>query len=340
MRKRREYLQILEKAIAAIESAIDAFNRVKYPYRNETTLLLMSNAWELLAKAMLVKKHISIRKDRHGNTIPAEDAVSKLVHHNVLKEGQDDLIQQIISLRNFAAHYVLPAVPNEIMHHLLFFGCKFFREIIKETFPAKEKHMESNYLSLSFSNLTTYADQVQKIVSKMKRNKADRRLIWLLERGIKYESGTYISQAQFERQYRGKKRIMPYLAISDFMKASEMVRIVPVQAPKNYTADISLRKGSSSDASLPVQIKKTDLENDYPFLTGELASQVGKKPSFIASTIKFLGLKGNRNYHQSIRSSRNSTIQRYSQSALERVKQYLMDNPDFNPYKAGKSGNA
>lgn len=334
MRKKREYLRILDKAIPAMESAIDSFNRVKHPYRNEATLLLISNAWELLAKSVLVKRKINIWKKEPDNSIPAEQAVSKLTYLKVIEANQEDLIQQIISLRNYAAHDILPPVPDEIMHHLLFFGCKFFREVIKAEFPARVKDLEGNYLCLSLSELTTYAARVQKLVSKIKKSDDSRKLVWLLERGIKFDGASYITQAQFEQQYKKKRRIMPHLEISDFIKNTDMVRIVPVQAPKNYTADISLRKGDKSDASLPVQVVKTNVEADYPFLTIELAENLGRNQSFMASTIKYLGLKGNSRYHQSVRSSKKNETQRYSQAALERIRKHLADNPGFNPYKA------
>lgn len=334
MRKKREYLRILDKAIPAMESAIDSFNRVRHPYRNESTLLLISNAWELLAKSVLVKRKVTIRKDNQGNTISAEQALSKLTHIGVIEANQAHLLQQIVSLRNYAAHDVLPNVPDEIMHHLLFFGCKFFREVVEAEYQARSKDLEGNYLSLSFSQLTTYADKVQKLVSRIKKSKEDKKLVWLLERGIKFDGSNYISQSQFEKQYKNKKRVMPHLDVSDFIKNTDMVRIVPVQAPKNFTADISLRKGSKSDASLPVQVVKTNLEADYPFLTGELAEKLGKNQNFVAYTIKRLGLKGDSKYHQSIRSSKRNDIQRYSQATLERIQYHLAENPDFNPYKA------
>ena len=337
MRKKREYLRYLDRSIYAIESAIDNFNKVRNPYRNETTLMLLTNAWELLSKSILIKKHISIKKDNRGNTISAEKALTKLVHNQLLETNQEDLIQQIISLRNYATHDVLPRTPDEIMQHLLYFGCKFFRDVVKKTYPTRAKELKDNYLSLSFSDLTTYADKVQKLISKIKRNEDGKKLIWLLERGIKFDGSSYITQPQFERQYKNKKKVAPHLEISKFIKNADMVRIIPVQAPKNYTADISLRKGSSNDLSLPVQIKKTDIEVDYPFLTGEIAEKVGKNSNFVAYTIKYLDLKSKSKYHQSIRSSKKSEIQRYSKAALDKIKQHIKSHPNFNPYKACKS---
>ena len=77
-RRRREYLQLLDAAKVAAETGVDAFNRVWHPYRNQTVLLLVTNAWELLAKAILVQNKESIARGQRGETISAEVAVHRL----------------------------------------------------------------------------------------------------------------------------------------------------------------------------------------------------------------------------------------------------------------------
>ncbi|MEE9130004.1 MAG: hypothetical protein V3T84_08290, partial [Phycisphaerales bacterium] len=131
---------------------------------------------------------------------------------------------------------------------------------------------------------------------------------------------------------RGKKKIIPHLSIGNFVKGAEMVRIVPVEAPRNYTADITLRKGSAKDASLPVVVKKTDLETDYPYLTRELAQKMGWSLSWVARAATNLKLKNDPKYHQAIRSSRSGSIQRYSQAALQRLKEVLVADPNYDPF--------
>src|ERR1039458_2639623 len=111
-----------------------------------------------------------------------------------------------MQIRNHATHNVLPDVPDEILHHLMFFGCKFFRDIVGSVFAAYSKTLAENYLSLAFSDLTTYADKVQKLVAKVKRGDEQKKLVWLLERGLKFDGLKYISQEQFEAQYRRKRR--------------------------------------------------------------------------------------------------------------------------------------
>jgi hypothetical protein len=108
---------------------------------------------------------------------------------------------------------------------------------------------------------------------------------------------------------------------------------VPVQAPKNYTADIVLRKGKQTDNTLPVVFKRTDIEKDYPYLTTEISNQTGKTINFIACLAKELGLKGNEKYHQSLRTSKSGKVNRYTQSAMDYIKKYIKEHPEYTPYK-------
>ena len=332
-RRRREYLRLLDAAKAAAESAIDTFNRARHPYRDEATLILLTNAWELLAKAVLVQRHESIRRGQRGETIAAEIAIARLQNKRLLDQNQAATVQQIISLRHAATHYLLPNVPEEVMHHLLYFGCKFFKEVVESVFPRHSKDLERNYLSLSFSDLTTYADKVQKLVSRVKRSPRNKRLVWLLERGCSFDGSAYLTEKQFEAKYRGKRKVMPYLDLGRFVRDADMVRIVPIQAPRNFTADVALRRGSARDATLPVVVKKTEIERDYPYLTRELGERVGKNQNWAARAAAVLGLKGDPKYHQAVRASRSSYVQRYSEAALQRLKQKLSEEPAFNPYR-------
>lgn len=332
-RSRREYLQLLDASKVAAEAALDAFNSPWHRYRNETSLILLSNAWELLAKAVLLLKKESISKGSKGETISAEVAVHRLLLKKLIEEPCSQIVQQIISLRNAACHGVLPPVPPEVMQHLLFFACKGFRDLLQKNFPQHAKSLSESYLSISFTNLTTYADKIQRCVARVRTSGGDKKLVWLLERGISFDGTSYISETKFERKYKGRKRVLPHLDLSKFLKSTDMVRIVPIEAPRNFTADLSLRKGNSADASLPVVIKKTDIEADYPHLTKELAAHIGKGQNWAAKAVASLGLKGDPKYHQPIRASSSSVIHRYSNAALQLLKDKLVAEPTYTPYR-------
>lgn len=176
----------------------------------------------------------------------------------------------------------------------------------------------------------------KKLVSKLRRGSpSGQELVWLLERGVRYvDNETYISQSDFQKLYKEKRKIMPHLKVGNYIDNAEMVCIVPIQAPKNFTADINLRKGPNNlKGSLPLTIKKTKIEDDYQFLTRDIAKLIGKSTNFVAKAMSDLNLKGNEEYHQSIRTSQNSKVQRYSQSALSFLQKYIKNNPGYNPYK-------
>jgi len=322
-RRRREYLIYLDKAKEAALASVDSFNRVNQPYRVEATLLLLANAWELLAKAILVQAKESITQGQRGDSISAEKAIHKLQSLKKVEKHEAELVQQIVSLRNAAAHQYLPDMPEEVSHHLLYFSSKFFREVIKRSFPSHAKDLDKNYLSITFTDMTTYADKVQRMVSRVKKSENDKRLIWLLNRGIEFDGKLYSTEKQFEAKYRGKKKIMPYLAISDFVKTSDMVRIVPVEAPKNYTADVNLRKGKATDPTLPVVVTKTDIDKDYPYLTKELAAQLGTTVNRLVAIAKDKSMKGDEKYHQELRTSKTGSVHRYSEAAKSLFQQEL-----------------
>lgn len=336
-RQRREYLQLLDASKKAAVMSVDCFNRVHNPYRNESTLIFMANAWELLAKALLLSKKQSIKmKSKHLNkgdlTISGEVAVRRLEDLKLINADQAQTVQQVISLRHAATHHLLPLVPDELMHHLLYFSAKFFRATIDSYFKGHAKDLPTNFLTLSFGDMTTYADKVQRAVSRVRRSKADLELVWLLERGIAFDGGSYLSRSQVEASYKGKKHVMPYLHIGDFLKRVDMVRIVPVEAPKNMTADIRLRKGKPGDSALPVVVKYEDVEERYPYLTLEVADKIGQNTNWVARAMADLKLKGNPAYHTETRSGSKSYTHRYSEEAVQFLLKRLKENPKYNPY--------
>ncbi len=60
MKQKRQYLQYCEKSISAIKSAISSFNSVYGDYKIEMTLILLTNAWELLGKAILIRAKVTL----------------------------------------------------------------------------------------------------------------------------------------------------------------------------------------------------------------------------------------------------------------------------------------
>lgn len=335
----RNYTRYLPNAINAIHSAIERANSINDPYYKEGSVILLANAWELLAKAVLIKHSgeaaIYETGSRKERTITAEVAVSKLKSLGYISDLQAAPLQQIISLRNEATHQSLPDVPDEILFHLEYYAVRYFKEILEANFKQYAKKFRSHFLSVSFDSVTTYADSVKKLVTKARKiKKSDAvRLAYLLERGVGFSGSEYIKQADFEKVLRDRKTSRPMykLNLGDYSRKAEMIVVVPIQAPSGTSADITLTKNRGS--SISVNINKRATDDDYPHLTKDLSAKLGKSSSYVSKTISNLKIKGNALYHQQIRSGSRSLVHKYSDSCLNYLRAYYQDNPDYKPFR-------
>ena len=114
------WLQVLEQSVAAAVSAIEVYNKPDFKYRSETFSILMTNAWELLLKARILKDHkndlrsiqirekrrlkdgslskkLYVRKTRSNN--PATLSIGKAIN-KILEFGPSALDQRVIENLN------------------------------------------------------------------------------------------------------------------------------------------------------------------------------------------------------------------------------------------------
>ncbi len=134
MSKKSKYKFILEKAVHCALSAIEIYNKPDFKYREETFVILITNAWELIFKAKILKesknnlsqlhvvdknkqftlkgqprKYPIYSKNRCGNykTIDifnALEKVSKLPDTNIDKRLKDN-IEVLVELRDNSVHF-------------------------------------------------------------------------------------------------------------------------------------------------------------------------------------------------------------------------------------------
>jgi len=329
-RSPRRYLKFLDSSQQSLEAGVGLFNQPNGPHRNAATLILVASAWELLAKAVLIRRGKKIEEGRSSRSISAERAIHQLRNLGVLDEHEGKIVQQVISLRNSAAHEPLPAVPIEIMQHLLFFAVKAYRRVVSKEFPRRHGNYPDHFLAMSFGDLTTYADHVAKSISRAKKNEDDLTLVWLLERGVVFDGTSYQSRKQVENRLRAGKRRRK-LNLDTYMSEADMIRLVPVEAPRNATGDLRLRKGSKGHKSLPVIVEYIPDETRYPYFTRDLARNIGKSQDFVARTVRQMGWFHDEEYHKSVRVSSKGMSQRYSEKTLYELEKLLKAQPNYKP---------
>lgn len=337
----RSYTKYLPNAIRAAHSGIERANAINDPYYKEGSVILIANAWELLAKSVLIKHGgeaaIYEAGSRRERTITAEVAINKLKNLGYISNLQAAPLQQIISLRNEASHQSLPPIPDELLFHLEYYSIRYFREILETNFKHYAKYLRNQFLSVSFTTVTTYADSVKKLVAKARKAKRleDVRLTYLLERGVSFSGGEYMKQADFEKVLLNRKTARPMykLNLGEYSRNADMIVVVPIQAPGGTKADINLSRARGSSISITQTKRATD--DDYPYLTKDLSAKLGKSSSYVSRTITNLSLKGNALYHQQIRSGSKSLVHKYSSQCLSHLKKFYEDNPVYEPFRQG-----
>lgn len=327
-------------SIKAAKLSIEMFNRVDNEHSKQAALIFNSQSWELLAKGLLIRNKININNN-DGTTITAEKAVNKLFHQfKIISQEENKTIQQIISLRNEALHGILPEIDQEIITHLLYFSLKTFHRILKEKFKTYFSEFDKNFLAISFKDYTFYSHRVSKLLSHSKKfGNENNKTLYLLDRACEYaENETHGSMKNYEKwkekikKLPRKSRVSRHLSVYDYITKQEDVRFIPVSVARGYKPEIEIKK--TRDPLAPVLIKKTDPNVDYPHFTSDIAEKINKNLSFVSKMARKLNMIENPDYCTKVKTNRSGGgLPKYSDKALNYIKDYLLKHPDFNPYR-------
>jgi hypothetical protein len=131
------YQKLFEKAVAAITSAVEIYNKPAFSYRDETFSLLALNAWELMLKARVVqinggkqkaifvyekrktktgilgnKEYLKRSRSNNPMTIGIRSAISKLDEHvpSRLPEAVKNNIEALMEVRDCSAHFFATSI--------------------------------------------------------------------------------------------------------------------------------------------------------------------------------------------------------------------------------------
>ena len=141
MNYRGSYKKLLGNAIAAMKAAIEIYNKPVFKYRDECTVILIMNAWELLLKALVSKNKNSIyypKKRGHPyRTLSWKDALSKGVAF-FPKTIPTLPIQRNLALiddyRNNAVHFYNAKDLGLVLYALVQTSILNFRDLLRDAF--------------------------------------------------------------------------------------------------------------------------------------------------------------------------------------------------------------
>jgi hypothetical protein len=94
-------------------------------------------------------------------------------------------------------------------------------------------------------------------------------------------------------------------------------------------AEFAIRVTTDPDAA-PVNI---DINRTYPFTTSALGEALGKGVNWAAAAVRALGLKGDLGYHYPVvNADGRVVVNKYSEAALQRLREQLASDPEWNPW--------
>lgn len=134
--------RLVANSLSAMLAAIEIYNKPRMEYRDEVTVLLVVNAWELALKATLKKanKPIFYKKKRGEpyRTLAAEDALKQVVTHKLFPSSVDGKalavnVRALIKYRNRATH-LYAADLGEMIYPFLQTSVLNFRDFILDHF--------------------------------------------------------------------------------------------------------------------------------------------------------------------------------------------------------------
>ncbi|MDP2704443.1 MAG: hypothetical protein Q8P01_04480 [bacterium] len=317
---------LARSSVVSATSSIELFNRPRAEDRISLSLIANIRAWEQLGKATLLKKgeNIQLTEDK---TFSASKVIRLLdSKYNLISPGEAQTVQQIISLRDEATHSDLNFVPDDLAAHLLYFSLKSFKILLLRTFSSYARNLNANFISINFQPTYTYGARIQRMLGA-KTLLAENRLLFLLERGLhNAQTETELTKKEWVqkiRSLRNRRITKTTLLLKKYATEHNNVLFITVEAPSKYgKADVTLSRGKHG-AKTKIAVVSSDPEETHPYLTNELATKLGIGKGIAQRAIKELGLKGNKDYHLSIRSGKNSVVQRYNETALNQIKEHL-----------------
>lgn len=141
-------IKLVEKSIEAFIMGLEIYNKPTIKYRIEGFSFFICNAWELMLKAELMNRGISIYyPDKPSRTLSLEACVKKIYTDENTRIRLN--LEKIIDLRNISTHFITE--DYEIKYAPLFQACvlNFTNETVRFHNIDVTEHISQNFLTIA-----------------------------------------------------------------------------------------------------------------------------------------------------------------------------------------------
>ena len=141
MNYRGSYKKLLGNSKAAMMAAIEIYNKPMFEYRDDCTVILLLNAWELMLKALLSKNKKSVfypkQKDQPYRTLSWKDALPKAQPHfpaSIPCRSVQNNLELLGKYRDNAIHFYTATDFSVVLYALAQASIKNYRDLLKGAF--------------------------------------------------------------------------------------------------------------------------------------------------------------------------------------------------------------
>ena len=323
---KRKTKSLLERAQDSLVLGIEIFNRPHDQGRTDGVLFCLDHAFEMLLKAVVFEKTGRIRNKREKKNYGLEKCLNICESTLNVIDGDEALIlKNLNGFRDASVHDILDISEGLLYGHAQS-AVQIFAAMLKKVFNKDlSKSLPRRILPIATavpSDITVIVaedmDMIKSLLGKRRRREDDAearlRAYMVVEKNIRDVQG--VTQAA-----PSVSSVVKSLKAGDWKSTLPMVAglVQPVAGGIPLSLHVTKSEGFpvrvDPKAPTAIAFRYIKPEDKYPYLTGELAKKLGVSPHKVLAFVEMFQMKGNDEYHTSIKVSSTGKVQRYSEKA-------------------------
>lgn len=262
------YRKLIDNSVSALVAGIEIYNKPRFTYRDEVVVILVTNAWELMLKAMLAKARHSLHyKKSRGEpyrTVTWQDAANRCRNGGLWPAGVDydatrENVRAIADFRDSAIHLYNTGGFPYLVHALCQQSIVNYKDVLSAAFGRDlGKEITWHLLPLGRAAPT---DQVEFL-------------------GASGSVDSYAKSATVQYLKRLRDGLDALEASgADVSRVATTYDVTLQSVKKVEAADIVIGVDASGESSRVFIKQRSDPNEDFPFTMGKLILAVNKRRS-------------------------------------------------------------
>lgn len=228
MNPRGSYRKLLANAKSAMLAAVEIYNKPRIDYRDECFCILLINAWELLAKAILSKnqQRIFYKKKRHEwgstpRTYSLRDALKNAKPHfpdSVSYEPVVENINRLVEYRDNSIHFYNDDGFPIVVYALAQTSIVNFNDILRALFAADiSSDMTFALMPIGFGTAPNPIDYIRDQNADLPRNREAAKYLKKITDVTKYLESKQLDTKRFLTQFDVRLQSVKRISSADIV---------------------------------------------------------------------------------------------------------------------------